>query len=117
MNPAAIDRRLGFEATADGALQLPPRPDLLNHQDHSHGGAVMALLEAALRRAAAAQGEAWHGAQTLDLHVSFVSPGRGLLTADARVSGGGRRLCFAQAQVRDADGALVAQALSTLRCA
>ncbi|MBI5718251.1 MAG: PaaI family thioesterase [Burkholderiales bacterium] len=116
--PAAVERTLDFEphpADAGARLVLQPRRDLLNHQGNCHGAAVMALLEAAMQRAASTRGASWHDALTVDLHVSFLRPGQGLLSAEAQVTGGGKRLCFCEARVRDADGALVAQALATLR--
>lgn len=54
---------------------------------------------------------------TTDLHVRFLRPaatGPGLvLTCTARVRSGGRRVVFAEADVTDADGTLVATASAT----
>jgi uncharacterized protein (TIGR00369 family) len=111
---APIDRLLGLQPGADG-VALPPQPGLMNHRGGVHGGAVMALLEAALREAAAAQGDAWaQGARTRELHVHFMRPGSGPLQARAHITGGGRTLCFGEARVVDGQGQAVAQALATL---
>ena len=50
----------------------------------------------------------------IDLHVGFVQPGAGL-NAIARVTGGGRSVCFCEAELHDAAGRLVARAMATLR--
>lgn len=108
-----IDHLLGLTPAADG-MALPPQPALMNHRGGVHGGAVMALLEAALRQSAQAQGEAWARVCTRDLHVNFMRPGNGPLQAQARITGGGKSLCFGEATVFDAQGQAVAQALATL---
>jgi len=47
---------------------------------------------------------------TLDMQASFLSPGRGELTAEGRVVRAGRSIVFCEAEVRSAEGELVAKA-------
>ena len=52
---------------------------------------------------------------TIDIHAAFMSPATGRLTATGRATGGGRSVCFCEADVADADGRLVARAMGTFR--
>jgi acyl-coenzyme A thioesterase PaaI-like protein len=52
---------------------------------------------------------------TIDIHVAFMSPATGRLTATGRATGGGRSVCFCEADVADADGRVVARAMGTFR--
>ena len=111
---APIDRLLGIEPAGPDQVTLAPQPPLMNHRAGFHGAAVSALLEAAAVAAVRAQGPGWQAARTRDLHVSFLRPGQGLLHARARVTGGGKSLCFCEAAVHDDQGRAVAQALLTV---
>lgn len=81
--------------------------------------AVVARLDDAMVQAALARVNS--GAQAprtvvaVDLHLSFMCPAQGELHATAQVVGGGRTLCFCEAQLHDAQGQLLAQALGTYR--
>jgi len=44
-----------------------------------------------------------------------MSPATGRLTATGRATGGGRSVCFCEADISDADGRLVAKAMGTFR--
>ena len=52
---------------------------------------------------------------TVDVHLSCMRPAHGPLVASAQVVGGGKTLRFCEAQLHDSAGAVVAQALGTLR--
>ncbi len=75
---------------------------------------IVALLDAALVDAALARNPAARAVDVIDLHVGFVQPGTGL-NATAQVTGGGRSVCFCEAELHDAAGRLVARAMATLR--
>ncbi len=112
---------LGIELleASDGhsLLAIDMRPELFNSWQMAHGGVIMTLLDIALAVAArttvprAEEG----GAMTVEMKVSFVSPGHGRLTAEARVVGGGRTLTVSEGEVRDEAGTLVAKALGTFK--
>lgn len=78
--------------------------------------AVVALLDRAMRDAARqrAGGEAGELAG-VDLHVAFAHDGGGPVTATARVCGGGRSVCFCEAEITDVAGRVVARAMGTFR--
>ena len=96
-------------------LELALRPELLNSFHDAHGGVVMALADVALAVAAITQDGAARGAITVDLSVSFLGPGQGTLSADARCLRAGKSLAFSEGEVRDAKGHLVAKALGTFK--
>ena len=50
-----------------------------------------------------------------DLHVLFTAEPQGPLTATGQVTGGGRSLCFCEAELHDPQGQLVARAMGSFR--
>lgn len=79
--------------------------------------AVVALLDGAMAQAARQRraDDATAEVDVVDLHVAFVRPAAGHLSASAQVCGGGRSICFCEAEASDAEGRLVARAMGTLR--
>jgi uncharacterized protein (TIGR00369 family) len=80
-----------------------------------HGGAVMTLLDNAMAHAALSRIGFSREVVAVDIHVAFLSPATGRLTATGRATGGGRSVCFCEADIADADGHLVARAMGTFR--
>lgn len=78
-------------------------------------GTVMSLLDKAMTHAALSHIGFSREVVAVDIHVAFVSPASGRLTAAGRATGGGRSVCFCEADVADADGHLVARAMGTFR--
>lgn len=76
---------------------------------------AIALLDAALVEAALARNPAAHSVDVVALHLGFFHPGGAGLHAQGQVTGGGRSVCFCEAELRDATGQLVARAMGTLR--
>ena len=76
---------------------------------------AIALLDAALIQAALARNPAAQDVDVIDLHLGFVQPGGAGLHAEGQFTGGGRSVCFCEAELRDAAGQLVARAMATLR--
>jgi len=93
--------------------------DSLSLQTPMPRSAVVALLDDAMVQAALARVNS--GAQAprtvvaVDMHLSFMRAAHGELKASAQVVGGGKTMCFCEAQLRDAQGEVVAQALGTYR--
>jgi len=110
---------LGIRVTElqDGVAQLALelRPELCNSFGTAHGGVLMTLLDVALCQAARTQHPDSAGIMTIDMATSFIAAGEGRLTAEGRVLKPGRGTIFAEAEVRNADGALVAKAIGTVR--
>lgn len=79
-------------------------------------GELAALLDQAMADAARGRdGTAGRAFETVDLHLSVLHRGSGPVTAHAQVTGGGRSICFCEAQATDAAGRTVAQAMGTYR--
>jgi len=51
----------------------------------------------------------------VDMHLSFMRPAIGPMSATAQVVGGGKTMVFCEAQLRNAQGEVLAQALGTYR--
>lgn len=81
--------------------------------------ALMAPLDEAMGQAARdrvnAGAQALRAVVAVDLHLSFVGSGAGPWVATAQVIGGGKTMVFCEAQLRTAEGVLVAQAMGTYR--
>jgi uncharacterized protein (TIGR00369 family) len=90
-------------------------PELLNNHGGGHGGVVMTLLDNAMANAALSRIDFAREVVTIDIHVAFMSPATGRLTATGRATGGGRSVCFCEADVADTDGRVVARAMGTFR--
>ncbi len=120
--PSAFNQMLGIRlaewAEGRAVLELDVAGDHLNRSGVVHGGVLMTLLDAACGYAGTWT-EAADGARlcvTLDLTTSFVAPAvAGRLTTVATVSGGGRKIFFARAEVRDEGGALLAMGQGSFR--
>ena len=78
-------------------------------------GAVMALLDRAMADAARARAGEGVDVATIDIHVAFLQPGEGPLVVTARVSGGGKSVCFCEGEAADAEGRVVARGMGTFR--
>ena len=110
---------MGIEEVSSQAgevcLQLAQRPELNNRRGVVHGGVVATLVDSAMARAARTLGKGVELHGTTDLHVQFLQPVAGRLTATARVESAGRTLAFCRTEVRDETGQPVACAMATLR--
>ena len=101
------------EGVAVVALEL--RADLLNQHGSSHSGVVMTLLESAMVHAARGAGVVTREVETIDLHLGFMRRASGRLVATGRTTGGGRSVCFCEAELVDGSGAVVAKGMGTFR--
>jgi uncharacterized protein (TIGR00369 family) len=112
--------RLGIRIVRIGddraELTMPFEPGLATIGDLVHGGAIASLLDTAGMVAAWANDDVPEriSGSTAGLTVDLVAPASGSdLTALARVIRRGRRLCFVEVDVTDAEGATVAKGLVT----
>ena len=97
------------EAPVDVVLRLGPH--LTNKRGVVNGGALASMLDAALGCAvlAAMKPEEW--CATVSLDVQFIRPGRGTeLRGRGRLVKRGARQAFAQGEIRDESGEIVAAA-------
>lgn len=88
-------------------LRMEVGPEHMNNFGVVHGGAICTLLDIAM--GTAGRNHAGGPVMTLDMQVSFLSPGRGVLFGEGRVLRGGRSVIFSEAEVRDEAGELVAK--------
>lgn len=92
-------------------LHLPARPEIGNRFGKVHGGALATLVDGAMSNAILSRlpaGDRIGG--TIELSIRFLEPAAGTVVAEGRVLRLGGRIAFAQADVRDASGRLVATA-------
>jgi uncharacterized protein (TIGR00369 family) len=119
---SALQQLLGYrlvEWEPDRAVfEYQVAPEHLNRTNRLHGGIIAVLCDTAAGYAGCyceTPGEA-RSSVTLSLTLNFVAPAsRGRLRAEGRKTGGGRRIFFAEAEVRDAEGRLIATASGTFR--
>ncbi len=92
----------------ESCLKVETGPEHANNFGIVHGGLLCTLLDVAM--GTAARTVAGDAVMTLDMQISFLSPGRGTLVATGRVLRAGRSIIFTEAEVRAEDQALVAKA-------
>ncbi|WP_375460500.1 PaaI family thioesterase [uncultured Enterovirga sp.] len=97
-------------------LRMEVTPELMNHLGMAHGGVLTTLLDVAM--GTAARIASCRPVMTLDMQVSFLAPGRGMLLGHGHVSKAGRSILFCDAEVtREEDGELVARATGVFKTA
>jgi uncharacterized protein (TIGR00369 family) len=102
---------------ADGRslIQFDPRPEHLNSWQGVHGGVLLAVLDVALSSAARSLDPACIGATTVEMKTNFLAVATGAILIEGRAQRAGRSLIFAEGEVRDADGTLLAKASGTFK--
>jgi uncharacterized protein (TIGR00369 family) len=113
--PSGFRQLLGYRVLewrdGEAAITLTIGPRHLNRSGALHGGVITTLVDAAGGYAGcfcAAAGRVRRSV-TVSLTTQFLTQAKtGVLTARARVRGGGRRLFVASVEVHDGTGALVA---------
>jgi uncharacterized protein (TIGR00369 family) len=118
--PAPIGGLMAMTAVSvgEGTVEFRCRPDesAYNPIGVVHGGLVCTLLDSVAGCAVHSTLPAGVGYTSLEIKVSYLRPdrhGAGELTATGRVTKPGRRAAFADGEVRDGDGRLIATASST----
>jgi uncharacterized protein (TIGR00369 family) len=115
---APVSKLVGFHlmSVEDGkaVFELEAGPQHANPMGTLHGGVLCDVADAAMGIAYAstlAEGETF---TTLELKINFLRPFRtGRLTATARMVNSGRTIGLAECDVTDAEGRLIARAMST----
>jgi uncharacterized protein (TIGR00369 family) len=118
--PAPITKLLGFAlvSVSEGEVVFRGTPDdsMYNPIGLVHGGLVCTLLDSAAGCAVHSTLPTGTGYSSVEIKVSYLRPvrsGEGDLIATGRLVKGGRRIAFAEADVRDEQGRLVATASSS----
>jgi len=96
-------------------IALDAAPHHLNIQGLLHGGVISTLADTAAGLAVKSRLESGRRHVTLHLGVNFLTAGStGRFTATGRAVRVGRQIAYAESEVRDASGSLVATAQSTI---
>ena len=115
---SAVGRLIGFRPTSievgKAIFELEAGPQHANPMGTLHGGILCDVADAAMGTAFAStlgEGESF---TTLELKINFVRPfWNGHLVATARTVRAGRTIGLVECDVTDAEGRLVARAMST----
>ena len=111
---ALIGARLTEKEGGRARYELTVGPDHLNRRGVAHGGVAASLLDMALGTAvvSAIAPEEWCG--TMQISVQFREPiFPGPVTVEGRMARRGRTAAFAEGEVRDAGGKILATAQGT----
>jgi len=104
-----------FTHAGRARMVLDERAELGNPTGAVHGGVVATLLDVVMASAVVSGTGFTHTPVTLNLNCSYHQPGRGRLVADGRVDLLADQVAHCSAEVRTADGLLVASALGSFR--
>ena len=96
-------------------VSLEITDNLRNRRGDAHGGVTATLLDAALGIACRSHTDEWMSEGTVTLNVQFIEPAQGTLLAEARLLRAGRTVAFAEGEVRDQKGTIVAKATATFK--
>ena len=111
---AFVGARLERVARDEVDVSLLVEPRHLNLSGTLHGGMIATLADSATGLAYRTGLRADEGAVTSSLSLTFLRPGGlGLVTARGRVVKRGSRFGYAEADVEDAEGRLLARATAT----
>jgi len=115
--PFYLHLGLQLDALADGrsTIRLPFQKHFGNTRGEMHGGAVAALVDAAMSQAVRSTVEMGSAVATITMTLNYMAPAFGELTGKGAVVRGGKSVVFAEAEVTDAHGATVCRASATFR--
>ena len=105
-----VDIRAG-DGTAHCHLDIGPQHS--NRHGGLHGGIISCMLDNAMGFAASLTGDAAGDTRfiTISMTTQYLAPARaGRVTAKGEITGGGRSLVFAEGEVTDAAGTVIATA-------
>jgi uncharacterized protein (TIGR00369 family) len=112
-------RHLGLELDAldDGRsiIRLPFRPEYGNTRGEMHGGAIAALVDAAMSQAVRSTIPMGSAVATVTMVLNYMAPSFGELTGKGSVVKRGKSLAFAEVEITDSKGAVVCRASGTFR--
>jgi len=117
--PISSPMLMRLEDVDDGRVTFSCEPDesLYNPIGSVHGGVMCTILDSALGCAAHSTLPAGTGYTSIEIKVNYLRPvqiAAGRLTAIGTVTKRGRRVIFAEGEVSDAQGNVVATASSSL---
>ncbi len=118
VNACPYYKLLGFEVvhaeSGFARIRMPFRKDLLQFQGAVHGGAIYSVADAAVAIALLTMAEPGEHVVTIEGKTNFLAPvTEGDVIAEGRIVQKGRTVALGDAEVRRADGRLVAKGLVT----
>jgi uncharacterized protein (TIGR00369 family) len=96
-------------------IRFEPGPEHLNSWKGVHGGVLMTLLDVALSSAARSLDPACIGATTVEMKANFLAAATGPILAEGFAQRAGRSLIFAEGEVSDPSGTVLAKASGTFK--
>lgn len=108
---------LQLDALADGrsVIRLPFQPHFGNTRGEMHGGAIAALMDAAMSQAVRSTLPMGSVVATITMNLNYLAPSFGELTAKGVVVRGGKSVVFAEAEITDSKGQSVCRGAATFR--
>jgi uncharacterized protein (TIGR00369 family) len=108
---------LQLDALADGRsiIRLPFQPHFGNTRGEMHGGAIAALMDAAMSQAVRSTIPMGSVVATITMTLNYLAPSFGELTAKGSVVKSGKSVVFAEAEVTDSKGQAVCRGAATFR--
>jgi uncharacterized protein (TIGR00369 family) len=108
---------LVLDELADGrsAIRLPFQKHFGNTRGEMHGGAVAALVDAAMSQAVRSTIPPGSSVATITMTLNYLAPAFGELTCKGTVVRGGKSVAFVEAEVIDEKGNAVCRGSATFR--
>jgi uncharacterized protein (TIGR00369 family) len=108
---------LELDALADGrsSIRMPFQKHFGNTRGEMHGGAVAALVDAAMSQAVRSTIPLGSSVATITMTLNYMAPAFGELTCKGTVVRGGKSVAFAEAEVTDEKGNAVCRGSATFR--
>lgn len=105
---------IGPDMFGNYLLELELKPIHMSAANLAHGGVLFSLLDSALGRAVLRSVPAGFACPTLEMKINYFRPvAKGKLIAKARIKNSSRYTCFAEGEVVDEKGRLIASANGT----
>lgn len=113
-----LERIVSMDPAGRATLEYRARPEMCHSGGVVQGGFVSGWIDAAMAHAAIAANGPDVTPMTLELKVSFFAPVRpGLVIAEGWVERAGRKTCFYEGHLKDAEGKVLAKASTTMMLA
>lgn len=110
-------RDIGLQSNGDYRLEVDLETIHLSRAGLVHGGMVFTLLDAAMGRAIRAQIPPEYNNPTIELKINYFRPAAsGRLTCHGRVVNRSKQICYAEGEVTNEEGKLIARATGTFFC-
>lgn len=105
---------LGVGDGGDIALELELRPDHMSRAERAHGGVLFTLLDTALGRSIIEHLPEGRGCATVEIKINYFRPVQsGRIRAQARMKEKTRSLAYAEGEILNDEGKVLARASGT----